>query len=144
MATRKAPPGCHWRNGSLHGRIRIRGRDIRVSLHTTDPAVARTRYKAAREQLIGETLHGDSPRTFIDALEGWTAWIERRAGPKTAQRYACSLDQIRPFIEGRRLFTIDGRLIAEIIRARAADGVTNATIRRDLVALSSVLNYCVH
>jgi len=143
MAKRKAPPGCYWRSGTLHGRVKIRGRDHRWSLHTTDPAIARKRYKVAREQLIGDAYHGDSPRTFIEALEGWATWIERRRSPKTVQRYACSLDQLRPFIEGKRLCEIDGRLVAEIIRARAADGVTNATIKRDLVALSSVINYAI-
>ena len=143
MAKRKAPAGCYWRSGTLHGRVKIRGRDHRWSLHTTDPAVARKRYKVAREQLIGDAYHGDSPRTFIEALEGWATWIERRRSPKTVQRYACSLDQLRPSIEGKRLCEIDGRLVAEIIRARTADGVTNATIKRDLVALSSVINYAI-
>jgi integrase/recombinase XerD len=143
MAQRKAPPGCYWRSGTLHGRVKVRGRDIRFSLHTSDPAVARTRYKAKRERLIGDAHHGDSPRTFVEALEGWATWIERRVGPKTVQRYACSLDQLRPFVDGRRLSEIDGRLVAEIIRARTADGVSNATIRRDLVALSSVVNFCL-
>ena len=59
------------------------------------------------------------------------------------QRYACSLDQLRGFLDGRKLAEIDRRLIAEIIRARTADGVSNATIKRDLVALSSVLNYAI-
>jgi len=143
MAKRKAPPGCYWRNDSLHGRVKIRGRDIRWSLHTNDPAVARTRYKAARERLIGDARHGDSPRSFVEALEGWAIWIVRRVGPKTVQRYACSLDQLRPFVEGKSLSEIDGRLVAEVIRARTADGVSNATIRRDLVALSSVINYAI-
>jgi integrase/recombinase XerD len=59
------------------------------------------------------------------------------------QRYACSLDQLREFLDGKALSDINGRFIAEIIRARTADGVTNATIKRDLVALSSVVNYAV-
>ena len=143
MATRKAPPGCYWRSGTLWGRLRIRGRDIRWSLHTTDPAVARTRYRTARERLIGDAHHGDSPRSLIEALEGWGAWIERRVSAKTVQRYACSLDQLRPFIEGKQLSQIDGRLVAEIIRGRTAEGASNATIRRDLVALSSVINFAI-
>jgi integrase/recombinase XerD len=93
--------------------------------------------------LIGDAYHGDAPRTFVEAMEGWEVWIERRARPKTVQRYACSLDQLQDFIEGKRLSEIDGKLAAEIIRARTADGVSNATIRRDLVALSSVLNYAI-
>jgi integrase/recombinase XerD len=93
--------------------------------------------------LIGDAYHGGSPRTFVEALEGWSSWIERRASRRTVQRYACSLDQLQLFVEGKRLAEIDGRLVAEIIRARTADGVGNATIKRDLVALSSVLNYTI-
>jgi integrase/recombinase XerD len=59
------------------------------------------------------------------------------------QRYACSLEQLKDFLEGKRLSEIDGRLVAEITRARAADGITNATVKRDLVALSSVINFAI-
>jgi integrase/recombinase XerD len=143
MGKRKAPAGCFWRNDTIWARTQVRGREHRWSLHTSDPAVARARYKTGRERLIGDAHHGDSPRTFVEAMEGWAPWIERRAGAKTVQRYACSLDQLRLFVEGKRLSEINGRLTAEIIRARTADGVSNATIKRDLVALSSVLNYAI-
>ena len=143
MAKRKAPPGCYWRGNTLWARTQVRGREVRWSLHTSDPAIARTQYQAGRERLIGDAHHGGSPRGFVEAMEGWSRWIERRARPKTVQRYACSLDQLKDFLDGKRLSEIDGRFIAEIIRARAADGVSNATIKRDLVAVSSVLNYAI-
>ncbi|MBI1202662.1 MAG: tyrosine-type recombinase/integrase [Rhodopseudomonas sp.] len=38
---------------------------------------------------------------------------------------------------------VNGRLIAEIIRGRQAASVTNATIKRDLGALSSVMKFCM-
>jgi integrase/recombinase XerD len=63
--------------------------------------------------------------------------------PKAVQRYAVSLGQLTEWLDGKQLAAIDGRLVAEIIRARTAAGVTNATIKRDLVALSSVINYAV-
>ncbi len=73
----------------------------------------------------------------------WAGWIKKQVGPSTAQRYACSLDQMRPWLDGKGLTDIDGRLIAEIVRARTAGGVTNATIKGDLVALSSVINFAI-
>lgn len=76
-------------------------------------------------------------------MEGWSPCISGTVGPKTAQRYAVSLDQLAPFLEGKRLIDINGRLVADIIRARRADGVTHATIKRDLVALSSVINFAI-
>jgi integrase/recombinase XerD len=143
MAKRNAPSGCYWRGNTLWGRVKVNGRDIRWPLHTSDPAVARARRKAGKDRLVADAFHGDSPRTFVEAMVGWESWISRRASAKTAQRYACSLDQLKDFLEGKRLADIDGRMVAEIISARTADGVTNATIRRDLVALSSVINFAI-
>ncbi len=140
---RKAPTGCYWRGNTLWGRVKLNGRDIRWPLHTSDPAVARARRAAGKDRLTADAYHGDGPRTFVEALESWEPWIERKAGPKTVQRYACSLDQLQGFLEGKRIAEIDGRLVADIIRARTADGVSNATIRRDLVALSSVINFAI-
>src|SRR5688500_16714973 len=138
---RKAPPGCYWRGNSLWGRVKIGGRDLRWPLHTDNPSIARARREAGKDRVVGDAHHGDSPRSFVEALEGWQNWIVRRVRPKAVQRYACSLGQLQPWLDGKRLSDIDGRLVADMIRARAAAGVTNATIKRDLVALSSVVNY---
>jgi integrase/recombinase XerD len=143
MAKRKAPPGCYWRGNTLWGRVQVRGREFRRSLHTADPTIARTHYQTWQGRLMADAYHGGSPREFVETMEPWGVWIGRRARPKTVERYACSLDQLKDFLDGRRLSEIDGRLIAEIIQARGADGVSNATIRRDLVAVSSVLNYAI-
>lgn len=143
MAKRKAPRGCFWRGKHLWGRVRVGGRDIRWPLHTSDPALARQRHTAGRARVVADTYHGDGRRSFVEALEGWGLWIERRVSVKTRLRYVCSLDQLRDFLDGKSLRDIDARLVADIIRARAANEVSNATIRRDLVALSSVLNFAL-
>jgi integrase/recombinase XerD len=94
-------------------------------------------------RILADLYHGDAQRSFVEALEGWELWVQRRVRSKTVQRYACSLDQIRDFLDGKGLRDIDRRLFAEISRARSAAGVSNATIKRDLGALSSVLNFAV-
>jgi len=77
-------------------------------------------------------------------LHAWTKHIEGGSvGPNTAERYLCSLGQLTKWLEGRHLSQVDGKLIAKIIAERSASGVTNATIKRDLVALSSVMNYAI-
>jgi hypothetical protein len=135
----KAPAGCFWRGDTLYGRTRIKGRLIVWSLHTSDPKLAAARRKAGKDRMIADVFHGDAKRDFVEVLELWASWIKKEVGPNTAQRYACSLDQMRPWLDGKGLADIDSRLIAEIVRARSAVGVTNATIKRDLVALSSVI-----
>jgi integrase/recombinase XerD len=143
----KAPIGCYWRGDTLWGRVRKAGGPAGgfcFSLHTGDPAIARQRFEAQKTRLISDIHHGDAKRTFNEAIVGWESWIARTGvRPKTVKRYACSLGQLQPWLDGKYLADVDGRLIADIIRARTAARVTNATIKRDLVAVSSVLNYAI-
>jgi integrase/recombinase XerD len=76
--------------------------------------------------------------------ETWAGHIASSVSPKTKTRYLCSLAQIAADLEGRDLSEVDGKLVAEIIRRRQRAGVTNATIKRDLVALSSVINFAIN
>jgi integrase/recombinase XerD len=139
---RKAPPGCYWRGNTLWGRIKVRGRLVRWSLATDDPAIAKARRQAGKGRAIAD-VHGDARRTFEEAFTAWDVQLTRSVGPKTAKRYLCSLKQLAPWLDGRGLSDIDGRLVAEMIRERQRAGVTNATIKRDLGALSSIMNFAI-
>ena len=145
MARRKpkAPAGCYWRGNTLWGRIKVSQRLVRWSLNTNDPSIAKARRQAGKERAVADAFHGDARRSFEEAFTAWDAQLERTVGPKTAKRYLCSLKQLAPWLDGRALSDIDGRLVAEIIRERQRAGVTNATIKRDLGALSSVMNFCI-
>jgi integrase/recombinase XerD len=144
MSKRKAaPPGCFWRGDILWGRIQVRGRDIKWSLRTNDPAAARRRRKEYQEQAVARAYYGEQRRTFAEVLEAWGKVITREVAPRTAARYAVSLGQLQPFLDGLYLDQVDGARVAEIIRLRQAHKITNATIKRDLVALSSVINFAI-
>ncbi|MBS4017465.1 MAG: site-specific integrase [Dechloromonas sp.] len=72
-----------------------------------------------------------------------TAWAEHEfsnLAPTTASRYADSLAKARPHLERLAIDEIDGPAIAALIAARKAE-VSPATVRRDLTAVSSVLDY---
>jgi integrase/recombinase XerD len=141
---RNAPAGCYWRNGVLWGRAKIKGVERRWSLHTNDPKIARERRKAGKDKLVAVAHHGDARFSFAEVVAAWSPWIEKQVRPRTAQRYATSLGVLAPFLDGKFLNEVDGRLVAEIIRTRqSVDDVSNATIKRDLTALSSVLTYAV-
>ena len=142
MPKRKAPPGCYWRNGVLYAELQVRGQQIRRSLGTNDPAIAKARRQAIKERALAD-VHGDARRTFEEVLTAWGVQLERSVGPKTATRYLVSLKQLAPWLEGRALADVNGRLVAEIIRERQKKGVTNATIKRDLGALSSIMNFAI-
>jgi integrase/recombinase XerD len=142
MARAKPPAGCYWREGVLWGRIKVKGREIRWSLRTSDPKVAAQRRAAGKTRAVADRYHGDAPRTFEEVMIEWGNHFQSQCSPNTYKRYLCSLEQLGPFLEGRKLSEIDSRLVAEIVRERQKI-VTPATIKRDLVALSSVINYAV-
>lgn len=143
MPQRKPPKGIFWRGQTLWGRIQTGGRDVKWSLRTDDPEVAKRRFKEARDRAIAIAHYGDARRSFAELLELWEQHIVRHVSPKTVVRYAVSLGQLQPLLDGLYLDEIDGALVAEIIRQRSAQQVSNATIRRDLVALSSVIGHAI-
>jgi integrase/recombinase XerD len=136
---RKAPAGCFWRGETLWGRIYLNGKESRRSLQTSDPKIAAQRRKAAQERAIADK-HGDASRDFVEVMEAWSLFIGNQVSPKTVKRYACSLGQLAPFLDGKPLSAIDSRLVGEIVKGRQLSGASNATVKRDLGALSSVLN----
>jgi integrase/recombinase XerD len=69
--------------------------------------------------------------------------IVDQVGPKTSQRYGVSLKQLETWLLSIFFDEIDRELIGTIVRERRAQGVTTATIRRDLTALSSVIEYAI-
>jgi integrase/recombinase XerD len=147
----KAPPGTQWRGDVLYSEFQIKGKAYRVSLKTDDPAIAKAAVDKLKHQIKNEVHHGIAPpRMFIDVLAEWKTFMEGKPGDrwdgqvgrKTFTRYCVSLVQLAPFLEDKRLPEIDGKLIGRIVRERGAV-ITKATVKRDLCALSSVMNFCV-
>src|SRR5260370_5437867 len=139
---RPTPAGCYWRGNTLWGRVFVRGKEYRRSLDTDDAKIAKSRRAALKVRLLA-VKHGDARLTFAEVVEAWKDWIPHQVGPKTVKRYACSIVQLAQFVSGKYLDEINGALISEITRTRRKQGVTDATIKRDLVALSSVANFAV-
>lgn len=138
---RSLPRGLYWREGTLYGRVQIAGREYRRCLQTSDVAVARGRLEAERQRLNAEIRWGETDRRWESVVVAWTDHIAGAVGPKTAARYAVSLEQLRPWLTGRRLPEIGKGLVGEIVAGRRKAGASEATIRRDLTALSSVLQF---
>jgi integrase/recombinase XerD len=151
---RKAPAGCFWRGGILYGRVQTGGQDIKWSLRTDDPVIAASRRKAERARVVASQRYGDHRRTFAEAMESWGKFIVNEVSAKTMARYASSLAVLQPQLEGLYLDEIDKKMIGEIVAIRRDTPtiprgkkrpikITVATIKRDLTALSSVLDHCV-
>lgn len=139
---RKAPKNCEWRGDTLHGRIRIKGTLRRWSLRTGDVAIARIRVAEDIKRLKAAAFYGDHRVRYRDIAASWAErHIVHEVGALTAQRYAVSLRQLEPFLLDCFLDEVGKDKVDEIVTARRAAGVSTATIRRDLTALSSVLAY---
>lgn len=151
---RKAPTGCFWRGDVLYGRIQVGGQDVKWSLRTDDPKVAAARRKAERDREVAKFRYGDARRLFSEAMEAWASYIADEVSQKTVNRYATSLEVLGPQLDGLYVDEVDRDLVGEIVKWRRETPMvpkgkkhpiiaTVATVRRDLTALSSVMDYCV-
>jgi integrase/recombinase XerD len=87
-------------------------------------------------------FYGGHRIRYADIVASWAdRHILDAVGPCTAHRYAVSLKQIEPFLIDLYLDEVDKAKIGEIVAHRRAAGVSIATIKRDLTALSSVLAF---
>lgn len=137
--SRKLAQGCYWRGNVIWYRQTVDGREHRESLRTDDADVARARAAIIRERLTSVAFGGAHRRTWQEAVVAWGEEIMGQVAPATAARYATSLEQIEPMLRDRTVEAITRATVEEIVAYRRRAGVTLATIRRDLSALSSVL-----
>lgn len=140
---RRAPPGCFWRGNTLWSKLKIGGKELRRSLETDNVQLARARLAALKKEAIAYK-RGDKRLTVSEVLDAWAPWLEREvASPRTVQSYGGCIKQLTPWLAGKHLDEITAQLVRDIVNGRRDQGVTNATIRRGLVALSSVMNFCI-
>jgi integrase/recombinase XerD len=134
------------RKGTYWGRFQVLGREYRRSLHVRVEPARRAEGKAIRalERMKGEIedeiRHGIAPpRVWEDAVISWNDVAPTLVSESTLKRYIVSLKQWGPHLEGQILERIDTARLRELIKVRRDQGASNATIRRDLTAISSVL-----
>lgn len=139
------PRGTYTRNGIYWARFKVRGHEYRESLRTRSEAVALKRLKKRKEEVQDQAYYGAAePVSWQAAVVSWAAaWKRLDIKPKTGARYLTSIGQVRKWLDGKDVQQIDIPLLKEIVRGRAKLQVSNATIRRDMTAISSVLGHCV-
>lgn len=142
----KLPKGCYWRGSIIWARFKIRGVEYRESLRTHLVSQAERRLKAVRQQTEEQVFFGGVEAiSWKEAVVSWSSMGLNALGikPKTYERYLVSIGQLRPWLDEKDIQEINGKLLKAIVVDRQRLGVTNATIRRDMTALSSVLAHCV-
>jgi integrase/recombinase XerD len=126
------------------GYFRNAGVRHRRSLRTTDGAEAAKRLKAWRQEVEGHAFGVEGAKTYMEAVLRWHKEVLPKAvKPAVMTRYLVSIRQIDPHFANLRLDQISKKSIANMISARTAAGASNATIRRDLTALSRLLASCI-
>ncbi len=141
----KLPTGLYRRGEILWARFKVRGVEYRESLRTRSVSVAEKRMKATKQQIEDQAYYGASEAvSWPEAVVAWDGWIKRQGKREgTIKRYLVSLGQMRAWLDDKDVQRIDADLVRQIARDRAKLGASNATIRRDLSALASVLDAAI-
>jgi integrase/recombinase XerD len=134
-------PNLYTRGGVYWLRATIRGVEHRESLRTRDLATARRIRDRRLEEIAAARWRGERRRTWLEAVTEWAEHESGQIAASTAKRYAVSLSMVEPYLAAYAIEKIDGQAIASMISARRLDGATPATVRRDLTAVSRVLDY---
>lgn len=127
------------RNGVWYARVQVAGRDIRRSLRTASRIEAKKRLTVVLEKAAHWRTFGEARHAWKDAVVEWAGSAPEIA-PATFRRYLSSLRQLRPWLDALHIDEITTKTIAQIARR---PGISNATRRRDLTALSVVLRWCI-
>ena len=137
------PKNLYLRAGIYWARFKAGGVEYRESLRTRSERVAVKRLAARREAIEDQVVYGIAgPIAWPEAVVSWNIASADNIGERTLARYVCSLRQVRSHFDELAVHQISADTLKELIKARRRAGVKNATIRRDLTAISSVLDHC--
>lgn len=134
------PANLYRRGAVWWARIKVRGKQYRRSLRTTVRSEAVKRLEAFKKEVEHFRFYGENRVSWKRACLEWNEKAVEALKPAVVKRYLVSIKQLRPVLDDLYVDQIDARTVA---KAANRKGVTNATLRRDLTAMSSVLTYCI-
>lgn len=131
------------RKGVYYTRVQVDGHDQRRSLRTRSVVEARKRARKILAAVDECRLTGEARHPWKTAVVEWSAAMVGAVKPDVLKRYKISLRKARPVLDELHVDEIDTKVIAKLVKhRREQDSATNATIKRDLTAVSSVLGFC--
>jgi integrase/recombinase XerD len=137
----KAPKYTYWRGDVLWARFTVAGEEFRESLATRSTKTAAKLAEEMRDKAVARLRFGKDLKSWDDAITAWAEYITGQVGSsRTVKRYASSLVIASRHLSGP-ICEIDKAAINRFVAARRGDKVVNATIRRDLQAISSLLDF---
>lgn len=121
---------------------RFKAKRHRFSLETRSVEEAQGR----RDRIIADMVAGrwseQRARTFNEAVDRWLDEHLPALKPKSSLRYKVSLVHLLDEYDGEFLTAIRSARLGDFEQQRRGQGVSTATIRRDLACLSSLLSSC--
>lgn len=136
------PKNLFIRDGKWWARIWHNGREHRRNLQTASEKAAIRKLAALRAEIEAAPDH-EATVSFARAAVEWDRTYLRGLKPRTADRYRESLRKLDPIFGDAMVDQITPRLVGAFVSARAAEGVTNHTIKNDLTALSGIIRVCI-
>ncbi|MGB1214624.1 MAG: tyrosine-type recombinase/integrase [Pikeienuella sp.] len=128
------------RNDIWWCKFKVRGKQVRRTLRTSSIVEARKRRDELKAQFQQYRFDGSERHTWKEAVIEWAKHAPSSLKPRSIERYKMSLIVLRPFLDSLYVDEISTAVISKIA---FRDGVTNATRRRDLTAVSNVLGFCI-
>jgi len=139
-----AMPNLYKRGETWWARFKVRGIEYRRSLRTSTRSDAERRLKALKKDIEEEARFGIlPPQSWQDVVLSWSAHATGDLSPKTLKRYLVSLRQCDQWLHGEQIQRIDIQKLREMVKGRKVAGASTATIRRDLTAISSVIDHAI-
>jgi integrase/recombinase XerD len=124
-------------------RFQVSGKEVRRSAGTSSKAVAQQYLAQALEEHRRLDRGGRPRRSYQEALERFFSEYLPTLKPSTQARYRESFKHLTPCFGSLYLDEITKGRLSDFVTARKKDGVTGATIRRDLATLSCVFSCAV-
>lgn len=138
------PHNLYKRGDVWWARITVAGKEHRRSLRTGNRRIAESHFEAWKAELSSAAFFGIRRLTWKEAVIRFsTEVIPNSIKASTATRYLVSLRQVRPTLDTKFLDQINRTVITELVATRRASGAGNATINRDLTAVSAVLEAAI-
>jgi integrase len=118
------------------------GTRVRRSTGTSDKALAREYHDRLKSDLWRIAKLGEKPRRTWD--EAVLRWLKESSHKRTIENDRLHLKWLDRFLRRKPLDTINRALIDQIIDAKLAEGVRNATVNRTLEVLRVILRRCAN
>jgi integrase/recombinase XerD len=137
-------PNLYKRGNIFWARFKVAGQEYRGSLRTSVQRDAERRLKSWKKEVEDQALFRLAPeQTWQAAVISWNQEATSDLSPETLKRYLTSLKQCRPILDKLHLKEVTVPTLRELVSVRRKQGVTTATIRRDLTAISSVVDHAI-